>query len=178
MPADARAEFVMDLVSRLPEPERTLVTLRRSGVGEAEIAARLGLTPEQASQSLTRAFAWLRRAMLAETVPDWSGAWGLRIGTEFTAPAEVRLTVTGEIDRDNAAELGECVLAALGAELRPAVLTLDLAGVPLLDVAAARVLRAASEAAASRGTRIELVRMSPAVRAALRVCGLDPLVRD
>ncbi|GAB7046345.1 STAS domain-containing protein [Catenuloplanes indicus] len=170
MPADTRTHAaparIPALVRRLPAQQRRLLALRcREQLTEAEIAGRLHVPPATVSRALTRTFGWLRHGVLTGYAPD-----GARPGiTSCTlGSGEVRVRVTGEIDRDNAAELRHRLRDALGGN--PPVLTLDLAGVPLLDAAGARAFRDVLAAARARGVRAALVRVQPAVRTVLELC--------
>ncbi|GAB7039286.1 MULTISPECIES: STAS domain-containing protein [Catenuloplanes] len=175
MPADTRtpvtAAQVSALVRRLPAQERRLLALRcRADLTEAEIAGRLHVPPAYVSRALARTFGSLRRGVLAAPAPARPDAARPGITSRVLRSGEVRVRVTGEIDRDNAPELRHRLLDALGGN--PPAMTLDLAGVPLLDAAGARALRDVLAAARTRGVRISVARVQPAARTVLDVCGV------
>ncbi|MFI5844717.1 STAS domain-containing protein [Catenuloplanes sp. NPDC051500] len=99
-----------------------------------------------------------------------------RITNRTLVTGEVRLRVTGEIDRDNAPALHHRLCDVLDRVTLPPTVTLDLSGVPLSDTAGARALAAVAEFARSRGSRLRLALASPLVRHTLTVCGLGPLL--
>lgn len=172
MPVDTRSSAVpgqfATLVRRLPAQERRLLALRcREDLTEAEIAGRLRLPPTSVSRVLTRMFGRLRAGVLTTCPPD-----GTRPGiiVRTLGSGGVRVWVRGEIDRDNAAELRHHLRDAL--DDAPPALTLDLAGVPLIDAAGARALRDVLSAARTREIRISVARVQPTVRTVLDLCGV------
>jgi len=155
------------LLGRLPERERRILALRFYGnLSQVEIAARLGVSQMHVSRLLARTLAWLRQAMLSDSAPAWPGYddtdHRITLLTSHHGD-DIRIGVSGEIDRDNAEYLRDQLLAALGLASPAHRMVLDLAGVPLLDAAGIAALLALHEAARVRGID-------------LRVCGLQPYV--
>jgi len=171
---------VADLVRRLPERERRLLTLRFANeLTQTEIAREFGLSQMHVSRLLSRVLTWLREAMLTDSVPRWPGTEldepddEPRVSVRATAKA-VHVGVAGEIDRDNAAAVRRRLLDALATEARTA--TVDLRRVPLIDAAGAAVLRSAHEVARARGIDLRLVGLQPFVQRTLAACGLRALL--
>jgi RNA polymerase sigma-B factor len=176
---------VARLLCRLPERERRMLALRFYGnLSQSEIAAELGVSQMHVSRLLSRALTWLREAMLTDTPPIWPGAddtdHRLRVavlsGTDLRQSDQVRASVSGEIDRDNAGHLREELLAAVRGCGPSRRLVIDLTGVPLLDAAGVGVLVAVREAAHGRGTRVQVTGLQPFVARIVAASGLRDLL--
>ncbi|GAB7040449.1 MULTISPECIES: sigma-70 family RNA polymerase sigma factor [Catenuloplanes] len=168
------------LLLRMPQRDRRLLALRYWGnLTQTEIAEQFGISQMQVSRLLNRALAWLRTALLTDTVPPWPGAADepeVRV-VLCSGPGRVRhARVHGEVDRDNAAELRARLLAALTAG-RPGALVLDLSGVPSMDAAGLSVLVAVHTAAHGRGVRLRIVGAAPHLTGLMAAIGLGYLVR-
>ena len=171
---------VGDLLDRLPDRERRILTLRFYGNRtQAEIAAELGISQMHVSRLITRALTWLRAAMLSDEPTRW------RAGAEPADPPRLELQlraggghmvleVHGELERDNAERFRERLLTAVRRS-RFGV-AVDLSGVPLLDAAAIAALHAGYEAARARGLRLKVCRAPRLVRRTLLAAGLLPLL--
>ncbi|MEU8820125.1 SigB/SigF/SigG family RNA polymerase sigma factor [Actinoplanes sp. NPDC048796] len=154
-----------DLLDRLPQRERRILTMRFQGNHtQQEIGDELGISQMHVSRLLSRALSWLREALLTDAVPPWPGEdeepGQLRVIPELGG----RVRVIGEIDRDNTARLRAGVQPLLARTPAGAVLTLDLSQVPLVDAAGIGTLVTLRRAAAGRGARLELTGMQPFVR--------------
>lgn len=155
---------VEGLLLRMPRRARQMLALRYYGnLTQAEIAGRFGISQMQVSRLLSRDLAWLRTAMLTDTVPAWPGETddaGVRVELCPGPGRERTARVSGEVDRDNAVELRTRLFAALCTG-RPSRLVVDLSGVPVMDAAGLRVLTAVREAARARGTSLEITGAAP-----------------
>jgi RNA polymerase sigma-B factor len=178
---DDRAS-VERLICRLPVRERRILGFRFYGdLSQAEIARTLGLSQMHVSRLLARALAWLRQAMLTDTLPPWTGAdeAGHRLALATRSRADVIETrVCGEIDRDNAGHLRDELLAVLRDAGRARRLTIDLGGVPLLDAAGIGVLVTVHEAARVRGVTIKVTGLQAYVKRIVAASGLQGLLAD
>lgn len=147
------------LLLRMPRRDRQMLALRYWGnQTQSEIAERFGLSQMQVSRLLSRALAWLRTAMLTDTVPIWPGESedpGVRVDLYAGTGRQRNARVSGEVDRDNAADLRARLLSALCAG-RPSRLVVDLSGVPMMDAAGMRVIVAVRETALARGVELEV----------------------
>ncbi|AGL18669.1 SigB/SigF/SigG family RNA polymerase sigma factor [Actinoplanes sp. N902-109] len=169
---------VAGLLLRLPERERRMLAMRFYGNRtQAEIATDLGISQMHVSRLLSRSLAWLREAMLNDTLPRWEGAGGnsdvngMRI-TVDTAGAVVTVRVRGEVDRDTAGRLRTALRHAL-TSMDGGRLVVDLAGVPLVDAAGVSVLVDVSAAASAAGAELALTGPQPYVARILAVSGLQ-----
>ena len=168
------------LICRLPERERRILGLRFYGnLSQAEIARELDVSQMHVSRLLARALAWLRQAMLTDTVPPWAGAdetdHRLELAIHFHADV-IEIRVSGEIDRDNAGHMRDELLAVLRDGGRMRHLTVDLAGVPLLDAAGIGVLVTVHEAARVRGVEIRVTGLQAYVEKIVAASGLQDLL--
>ena len=180
---DAELESVDDRVTvaglllRLPARERRILALRFYGNGtQAEIAAELGVSQMHVSRLLSRALAWLREAMLSDTLPRWAGVdpHDLWFSAERRGGV-LTVRVRGELDRDTAERLRTGLRHAVSIA-RADRLVVDLAAVPLVDAAGIAVLVDAASAAAVAGVGLSLSRPQPLVARALGVTGLHALL--
>jgi RNA polymerase sigma-B factor len=171
---------VGDLLRRLPERERRILTLRFYGnQTQAEIAAELGISQMHVSRLITRALTWLREAMLSDEPTHWRAstvpADGPRLGLQVRGEdATLVLAVMGELERDNSERFRDRLLAMVRRG-RSAV-AVDLSGVPLIDAAGIAALQAGYEAARARGLRLRVCRAPRLVRRSLLAAGLLPLL--
>ncbi|GAB7048499.1 sigma-70 family RNA polymerase sigma factor [Catenuloplanes indicus] len=168
------------LLLRMPQRDRRLLALRYWGnLTQTEIAEQFGVSQMQISRLLARALAWLRTALLTDTVPPWPGATDepeVRV-VLYSGPGRLRhARVYGEIDRDNAAELRARLLAALCAG-RPTTMVVDLTGVPSMDAAGLSALVAVHTAAHGRGVRLRVVGAAPHLAGLMGAIGLGFLLR-
>ena len=185
--ADSDLEMVDDkltvagLLLRLPARERRMLAMRFYGNRtQAEIAAELGISQMHVSRLLTRSLAWLREAMLSDSLPRWEGAngptdlHGMQISVQH-GDGVLTVRVQGEVDRDTAERLRVSVrhaISSLGGDR----LVIDLAGVPLVDAAGVAVLLDAASAAAVADAQLTLVKAQPYVARILGVSGLQNLM--
>ncbi|MEV4349966.1 SigB/SigF/SigG family RNA polymerase sigma factor [Actinoplanes sp. NPDC049596] len=165
-----------DLLDRLPERERHILTMRFHGNRtQQEIGEELGISQMHVSRLLTRALTWLREAMLSDALPPWPGEadqnGNLKVIPELRTGGGPWLRVIGEIDRDNRSQLRAAVQPLL-ARSDNTTITLDLTRVPTLDAAGIETLIALRRAAAGRGVRIALTGMQPFVRRVAEIAGL------
>ena len=171
---------VADLLCRLPERERRILTLRFYGSRtQAEIAIDLGISQMHVSRLITRARTWLREAMLSDEPTRWrvaaTPADGGRLQLQVRAECGVlHLVAVGELERDNAGRFRDRLLAAVRRG-RSAV-AVDLSGVPLIDAAGIAALHAGYDAARARGLRLKVCRAPRLVRRSLLAAGLLPLL--
>jgi RNA polymerase sigma-B factor len=170
------------LMRRMPEREQQVLTLRFSGnQTQSAIAEAIGVSQMQVSRLLTRSLAWLREAMLTDTVPPWPGE-EVDLPDRFdhtavvTAPGRLEVAISGEIDRDNAPRLRQVLLDLVARYSRARALHLDLEKVPLLDAAAVGVLLAVHEAARVRGVAVTVTGLQPFARRIAEVSGLSVLI--
>jgi RNA polymerase sigma-B factor len=172
---------VSGLLDRLPWRERRILAMRFYGnQTQAEIAARFGISQMHVSRLLSRALAWLRQAMLADTPAPWHGsaaesdAERRRLSVRRTGD-RVAIEVSGDIDRDTGERLrwviGEAVADA------SAEVVVDLSGADTVDAAGVAALIAARAAARRAGVPLRLVRATGSVRQSLAMAGLLPPVR-
>ncbi|HEY3010461.1 MAG TPA: SigB/SigF/SigG family RNA polymerase sigma factor [Micromonosporaceae bacterium] len=166
------------LLGRLPTRERQIIALRFYGnQTQAEIGERYGISQVHVSRVLSRALTWLRTAMLSETAPPWPGGdddaagSNLTIATACVDGAQV-VTVSGEVDYDNAGSVCDALLRAVRSGARR--VRVDLDGVPLIDGAGVAAVLAAREAA---GCQVAVVidPVRPHVRRTLVLAGLTDL---
>ena len=185
--ADADLESVDDkltvagLLLRLPARERQMLAMRFYGNRtQAEIAAELGISQMHVSRTLSRTLAWLREAMVSDTVPRWRGAGlpceslSMRVSTCRTDQG-LTVRVVGEVDRDSAERLRLGLRQAIRAAAGIGHLTIDLTDVPLIDAAGLAVLTEAAEAAEPP---LRLIGVQRYVARALSVAGLSAYVED
>jgi RNA polymerase sigma-B factor len=170
------------LLRRLPARERQMLALRFYGnLSQTEIAEKLGISQMHVSRLLGRALSWLREAMLSDTPPIWAGGddaeHRLRMAVTYDKDAVVAC-VRGEVDRDNADQLRGELLTAIGECNRSRGLTVDLAGVPLLDAAGIAVLIAVHEAARVRAVAVRVVGLQPFVAQIAKMSGLRDMVES
>jgi RNA polymerase sigma-B factor len=168
------------LLCHLPARERRLLALRFYGnLSQAEIGEELGLSQMHVSRLLSRALTWLREAMLSDAPPAWTAAdetdRRLALATVSRAGC-IRVSVSGEIDRDNAGHLREELLTLIRCCGRMPRLEVDLAGVPLLDAAGIGVLLAVHEAARVRDRKVRVTGLQPWVARIVAVSGLRDLL--
>jgi RNA polymerase sigma-B factor len=168
------------LMRRLPQRERTLLSLRFYGnYSQQQVAERLGISQMQVSRLQQRALTWLRAAMLSDTPPPWTGPDDTDHGLSVTIDAGhtiVTAHVRGEIDCDNAEYLRRQLLDATATCHRDQTLRIHLAGVPLLDAAAAAVLAAVGQAGLARGITVRITGLQPFAASILATCGARDLV--
>ncbi|BBH67584.1 hypothetical protein ACTI_42690 [Actinoplanes sp. OR16] len=178
----ADAVSVAGLLRRLPARERQILTLRFHGNHtQTEIASALGLSQMHVSRLLSRTLGWLRTALMSDTVPPWPGgpepATDGRVRVSVTkTDGPVRLRVRGEVDRDNADQLREPVLALVRQAAPGTRIVLDLTGVPLLDATGVRILLAVHEAARVRRVAVTATGLQPYVRRVAEIAGLRALL--
>ena len=172
---------VAGLIARMPDRERRLLTMRFYGnLSQAEIAAEMGRSQMHVSRLLSRCLFRLREAMLTDAAPRWSpdddeGRLAVETGR---VSGEVRVTVSGEVDRDNAHDLSDALLNVVRCTVAGQAVTVDLAGVPLLDAAGVAALVAVHEAARVRDVRVTVAGLRPHVRHVVVVSGLRALLPD
>ncbi|GIF78317.1 sigma-70 family RNA polymerase sigma factor [Asanoa siamensis] len=171
---------VRELIARLPERERRILTLRFYGnQTQVEIAAATGLSQMHVSRLLSRTLAWLREAMLSDQPPPWAGqdepdATELDMAVSRVGDVTV-VAPRGEVDADNAERL-RAALVHCCRHARSGV-RVDLRRVPLLDAAGVAALARAYGVAHTSGVDFALVAPNPTVARCLRVAGLAPLVQ-
>jgi RNA polymerase sigma-B factor len=170
------------LICRLPERERRILGLRFYGnLSQAEIARELGVSQMHVSRLLARALAWLRQAMLSDTLPPWVGSdetdHRLALDTQFHGDM-IETRVSGEIDRDNAGHLRDELLTVLRDGGRMRRLIVDLRGVPLLDAAGIGVLVTVHEAARVRGVEIKVTGLQAYVEKIVSASGVRDLLAE
>jgi RNA polymerase sigma-B factor len=172
---------VADLLLRLPARERTMLMMRFHGNHtQADIAAELGISQMHVSRTLTRTLAWLREAMISDTIPRWHGAGvpseslSMRVSTCRTADG-ITVRILGEVDRDSADRLRTGLLHAVRAAAGLGRLTIDLTNMPLIDAAGLAVLTEAAEVAEPP---LRLIGVQRYVAKVLAVAGLDSYVAD
>ena len=165
-----------ELLHKLPQRIQRMLILRFYGdLTQAQIAAEFGISQMHVSRLLNRTFTWLRAAMLSDTPPPWTAGeserypTGLRIWFGRSEEA-VTVRITGEVDRDTADQLRfglhAAVLAATDGRL-----VIDFSGVPLVDAAAAAVLRDAFRAAALAHVEVTMAAVQPQVAQVLATLG-------
>jgi RNA polymerase sigma-B factor len=184
--ADAALETVADrltvaeLLQRLPERERRMLSLRFYGnLTQSEIAAQLGISQMHVSRMLSRALTWLRAAMLSDVPPPWDGAAArpdissVCLAGIYGDPVTVR--VRGEVDRDSVQQLRLDLhrAVAMAADSQGRVVV-DLAAVRLIDAAGISVLLDAFTSATQAGIGLTLTGARPYVARLLDVSGLGP----
>ena len=166
---------VADLIRSLPDRERRILTLRFHGNRtQSQIAAELGISQMHVSRLISRALDGLRVAMLSDEVPLGGGRAGeLRLAVT-EKDGVVVVTVSGEVDRDNAERLRlalrEAVVRASGAVVA------DLRGMPLVDAAGAAGLLDVARAAGAAGVAFRLIGVQPYAARVLAVSGLGCLM--
>jgi anti-sigma B factor antagonist len=96
--------------------------------------------------------------------------WPLSFDVERHGVSQVVLTVAGEIDLGNAAELEKVALSLLDG--RPRSLVLDFSEVPFCDSSGIGVLVRLYNRATSMGCRVTIRRPTPNVRAVLEMTAL------
>jgi RNA polymerase sigma-B factor len=172
---------VANLMTCLPDRERhVVVSIFYGSRTQADIAAELGISQMQVSRILTRVLSWLRDGLLTDQIPRWPVEIGRAAVSEVSrgvlAGGGFEVTVTGEVDRDNAGRLLVELLELVCSQRRGGRVVLRLGRVPLLDAAGVRVLLAVYEAARVRGVRVTAVGLTPFVRKIALVSGLQPML--
>ncbi len=171
---------VADLLGRLPERERRILTLRFYGNRtQADIAAELGISQMHVSRLITRALTWLREAMLSDEPTHWRAGPApsdaarveLAVGGDGGTPV---LVVVGELDSDDAGRFRDRLLSTV--RRASSAVAVDLSRVPLIDAAGIAALQAGYEAARARGLRFKVCRAPGLVRRSLLAAGLMPLL--
>jgi RNA polymerase sigma-B factor len=172
---------VAELMLRLPSRERKMLMMRFHGnKTQAEIAAELGISQMHVSRTLSRTLAWLREAMVSDTVPRWRGAGvpseslTMRVSTCRTDQG-LTVRVVGEVDRDSAERLRLGLRHAIQAAAGIGHLIIDLTDMPLIDAAGLAVL---TEAAETAEPALQLVGVQRYVARVLAVAGLSKYVQD
>ncbi|MEU4557784.1 SigB/SigF/SigG family RNA polymerase sigma factor [Actinoplanes sp. NPDC023936] len=173
---------VTDLLMRLPARERRMLAMRFYGNRtQAEIAAELGISQMHVSRLLSRALAWLREAMLSDTLPRWEGAdsrasqhHGMQVLVE-DEDAAIVVRVRGEVDRDTADRLRIGLRHAI--ESGPGAVVVDFSGVPLVDAGGVAVLVEAVRAAGEARVDLCVSGAQPYVARVLAVSGLEAVLR-
>jgi len=175
---------VSGLLYRLPARERRILAMRFYGNHtQSDIAAEFGISQMHVSRLLSRTLTWLRQAMLTDTPPRWESGGGQPDGA--APPLSARLLVdpvtgrvlvnlTGEVDRDSAAQVRTAVAQALDTSGTTDVVV-DLDGVPSIDAAGIAALLTSHEAARRAAATLRLARPQPSVRRSLTIAGLAPL---
>ena len=97
----------------------------------------------------------------------------LGIDVAYTTLLTVVVAVTGEIDMDTAAQLQATLMATIEAQ-PPRTLTIDLAGVSLLDAAGMTALIQTHQHARRQHIAISLINAQPLVRRSIQIAGLGP----
>jgi RNA polymerase sigma-B factor len=176
------------LLPALPEREQRILAMRFSGnMTQSQIAAEIGISQMHVSRLLSATLAWLRDAMTAEVPQCWPGGvpapagdpGALRLSIERVEGGTVVVCVGGEVDHDNAGDLGATVCGRALAD-RPREVRVDLAAVPLIDAAGIAALVSGWRAARHGGARFWLERTRRPVAEVLRQSGLgflEPLGR-
>jgi RNA polymerase sigma-B factor len=171
---------ITELLHALPARIQRIIALRfYSDLTQIQIAEEIGISQMHVSRLLRHALAWLRTAMLSDVPPRWTGTeqsqslHTLRVLISETN-TEINVEVIGEIDRDNTAHLWRRLHSAI-ALASPGRMVIDLAGVPLVDVAGAVVLRDAYTSAGLDHVTVTLEGLQPLVGPVLAIVGLpDP----
>jgi RNA polymerase sigma-B factor len=168
---------ITDLLHVLPARIQRIIVLRfYSDLTQTQIAEEIGISQMHVSRLLRHALAWLRAAMLSDMTPRWTGTeqsqslHTLRVLISETN-TEINVEVIGEIDRDNTAHLRRRLHSAI-ALASPGRMVIDLAGVPLVDVAGAVVLLDAYTSAGFAHVAVTLEGMQPLVGSVLAIVGL------
>jgi RNA polymerase sigma-B factor len=172
---------VAELLQRLPERERQMLSLRFYGNRtQSEIAAELGISQMHVSRMLSRALTWLREAMLSDVPPRWdnSDTWPDPPSVSIVDGQQddvVTVRVRGEVDRDTAQRLRSHLRQAVARATSPGGrVVVDLAAMPLIDAAGISVLLEAAAAATEAGVTLVLSAARPYVARLLDVSGLGP----
>jgi len=170
---------VADLIRHLPEREQRLLSLRFYGnLTQADIAAQLGISQMHVSRLLSRTFAWLREALLSDSLPGWDVTTGQRSRPHLLAEMvhtddKLTLIVRGEVDRDTSGLLRAQLRHAIQHGGRP-LIVVDIAEVPLIDAAGIAALSDAAVACERAGVTLTITGAQPYVAPLLAVCGLGP----
>ncbi|GIE29271.1 hypothetical protein Ait01nite_023160 [Actinoplanes italicus] len=173
---------VAELIARLPDRERhVVVSVFYGGRTQSAIADDLGISQMQVSRVLARVLAWLRAGLLTDQEPRWPGGPDTADGPFEMAPrmlptGGLEITVSGEVDRDNAAELRDALLALIRRQPAGRHVTLELSRVPLVDAAGIRVLLGVYEAARARDLTVVVTGLTPVMRRVAAVSGLSPML--
>jgi RNA polymerase sigma-B factor len=167
---------ITDLLHVLPARIQRIIALRfYSDLTQTQIAEEIGISQMHVSRLLRHALAWLRAAMLSDVTPRWTGTeqtrslHTLRVLISETG-TEINAEVIGEIDRDNTTHLWRRLHSAI-ALASPGRMVIDLAGVPLVDVAGAVVLRDAYTSAGLARVAVTLEGLQPLVGSVLAIVG-------
>jgi RNA polymerase sigma-B factor len=188
---DAAVESVADLMTvhglleRLPARERRIIALRFDGDRtQTDIATELGISQMHVSRLLNRALGWLRAAMLSDVPPPYPGDPEpdpddrLTVRVDGRSNGRTRVSVHGEVDRDNAGRLRETLLTTVARTPAGSTVMLDLSRMPLLDAAGVAVLLAVHEAARVRQVAVVATGLQPFVRKIAETAGLGALLTD
>jgi RNA polymerase sigma-B factor len=147
---------------------------------QADIAAEMGVSQMHVSRLLSRALSWLREAMLTDAVPPWpadAGEHRLGVTTRTVAGGgTTEVSVTGEVDRDNAHVLSDILLEVVRRTTAGQAVAVDLARIPLLDSAGIAVLTSVHEAARVRGVPVTVTGLQPHVRRVAMISGLRTML--
>ena len=87
---------------------------------------------------------------------------------------EVTVALVGEVDLSNEAALGVALAEVVG--MKPARITVDLAGVSYLDSSGVRCLLNVANLAAAAGSELVVCRPVGIVLRVLQICGVDELL--
>jgi RNA polymerase sigma-B factor len=171
---------VAHLITRLPERERRLLTMRYHGNRtQAEIAAEIGMSQMHVSRLLSRALGWLREAMLTDAVPRWRAdedEHGLDVTSATTLAGVIKVRVAGEVDRDNAHVLSDALLDCVRRTVAGQTIVVDMAGMPMLDSAGIAALTFVHEAARVRDVTVTVTGLQPHARHIAMISGLRALL--
>ena len=168
---------ITELLQVLPERIQRIIALRfYANLTQTQIAEEIGISQMHVSRLLRHALTWLRTAIVSDTTPPWTGTaesrslHTLRVLISETQ-TEINIEVIGEMDRDNAARLSHRLQSALSLAW-PGRVVIDLAGVPLVDVAGAAVLRDAHTSARAAQVAVTFIGVQPLVGSVLTLVGL------
>jgi RNA polymerase sigma-B factor len=168
---------ITELLHALPARIQRIVGLRfYRDLTQTQIAEEIGVSQMHVSRLLRHALAWLRAAMLSDMTPRWTGTEQseclptLRVLINGTS-TEVHVDVIGEIDRDNRSDLWRRLRSAITLA-SPGRMVINLAGVPLMDVTGAVVLRDACTSAGFARVAVTFEGLRPLVSTALAVVRL------
>jgi RNA polymerase sigma-B factor len=171
---------ITELLPLMPARIQRIIALRFYGdLTQSQIAEETGVSQMHVSRLLRDALAWLRAAMSSEVTPEWTGIDQdqspdtLRVLIN-AAPAEINVEVFGEIDRDNTEHLCRRLHTAI-LLASPGRLVINLAGVPLVDVAGAVALHDAYTSGGLAHVAVTLEGLQPLVGPVLAIVGLPGL---
>lgn len=168
---------ITELLPLLPARIQRIIALRfYAELTQGQIAEEIGISQMHVSRLLRQALTWLRTAMLSEVPPPWTGIEQdqspdtLRVLINGTH-TEISVEVIGEIDRDNSDHLSRRLQSAI-ALASPGRMVINLARVPLVDVAGAVVLRDAYTSGGIAQVTVTLEGLRPLVGPVLAIVGL------